>query len=101
MPLVNTTCYKNLSNKLAFSIGGATQIEKLRSPQWTEFAKQLGLPVPFVLTQLTQLIERIDTELEQVRVAVAQELGNDAHLAAPTRAIKKALRAARESVGAI
>ncbi len=96
--LVNTTGYKTLSRSLAFSIGGVDRVERLRAPQWEQFARTMNLPVRFVLDECRQTIDHIETELEGTRRAVAEELKNDAHLAAPTRAIKKALRATRESV---
>lgn len=97
--LVNTTGYKSLTRKLAFFVGGEFEVTRVRKPQWAAMAVDLGVGARFLEDEVQGVRERIREQLEPTREAVVQELGDEAQLAAPFRAINKAIRLGVEAIG--
>lgn len=61
--LVCTTVYPNLSQKLAFRIGGENRPRWLMARHWDRFAEEIATKPQFVRRVMTDLIQRVESAL--------------------------------------
>jgi serine/threonine-protein kinase HipA len=73
--LVSTTCYPELTTRLAMSIDGARDIADVDTDAWTSLARQTGYSTRFIRSATSSMIER--TALEAERLASRPPHEND------------------------
>jgi len=64
--LVSTTCYPELTTRLAMSIDGARNIADIDADAWTSLARQTGYSTRFIRGATSSMIERTALEAEQL-----------------------------------
>jgi serine/threonine-protein kinase HipA len=73
--LVSTTCYPELTTRLAMSINGARDLADINTHAWTSLAQQTGYSNRFIHSATNSIIER--TVLEAKRLAASPPHDND------------------------
>lgn len=64
--LVSTTCYPELTTRLAMSIDGARNLADIDANAWTSLAKQTGYSTRFIRSATSSMIERTALAAEQL-----------------------------------
>jgi serine/threonine-protein kinase HipA len=64
--LVSTTCYPELTTRLAMSIDGARDLADINANAWTSLAQQTGYSNRFIRSATNSMIERTALEAEQL-----------------------------------
>lgn len=64
--LVSTTCYPELTTRLAMSIDGARDLADIDADAWTSLAQQTGYSTRFTRSATSSMIERTTHEAEQL-----------------------------------
>jgi serine/threonine-protein kinase HipA len=73
--LVSTTCYPELTTRLAMSIDGARDLAEIDADTWTSLARQTGYSTRFIINAISSLSER--TALEAEKLASSALHAND------------------------
>jgi serine/threonine-protein kinase HipA len=71
--LVSTTCYPELTTRLAMSIDGARNLADIDASAWVSLARQTGYSTRFVRSDTSSTIERITLEAEQLASGAPHE----------------------------
>jgi serine/threonine-protein kinase HipA len=64
--LMSTTCYPELTTRLAMSIDGARELADIDANAWTSLAQQTGYSTRFIRSATSSMIERAALEAEQL-----------------------------------
>lgn len=73
--LVSTTCYPELTTRLAMSIDGARDLADINANAWTSLAQQTGYSTRFIRNATSSMIEQ--TALEAKQLAASSSHDND------------------------
>jgi serine/threonine-protein kinase HipA len=71
--LVSTTCYPELTTRLAMSIDGARNVADIDANAWVSLARQTGYSTRFVRSDTSSMIERTALEAEQLASGAPHE----------------------------
>jgi HipA-like protein len=91
--LVCNRAYPKLDHKLAFSIGGERNPDRLNTDNWTRFAHDIGVKPRLVFSQLKKLLDSAEAAFERASEQLRDEVGESHAIQHVSPAVHKRLRA--------
>ncbi|QDG50597.1 type II toxin-antitoxin system HipA family toxin [Persicimonas caeni] len=91
--LVCTRAYPRLDHKLAFSVGGERNPDRLGRDNWEKFAADIGVKPRLVLRQLDKLLDGAEAAFERAAEQLREQVGKSHATHHVSPAVHKRIRA--------
>ncbi|MBA2663945.1 MAG: type II toxin-antitoxin system HipA family toxin [Bradymonadaceae bacterium] len=96
--LVCTRAFEHLDSRLAFSIGGEHNADRLGREQWHLFARQLAVRPRLIDRELERLLDEAEAKFERAESRLGEVVEYSAALERVKRAVQKRIRAMKNNL---